>query len=306
MYYVWVLKSGVSTLHLAIAAQDLYSDQEIMEIINQCKKRDLQRTDMDGNTPLHIVARSNRELVANRLCEVGAPVDVQNKLGNSPLHWAAVHDARNVASVLIRHGADVNAQNRGGNTPLHRAAARGNTAFVDMLIDAGADDTIKNADGLTPSAILARAINDERKEPLEDEDMFLLNFGPRPWDMTVKDVEKIGFEHRRGKEESYFPPGVSGGDVYHCDKPNSLHTVALYEGKVVSLSVLYESVGEGVYDSMVRHITKIYGQPWKSDPGKTVWLASSGININIALQAPGGTVFIMYIHPRMQRVKAQA
>ena len=32
----------------------------------------------------------------------------------------------------------------------------------------------------------------------------------------------------------------------------------------------------------------------------------AGININIALQAPGDTVFIMYIHPRMQRVKAPA
>ena len=139
----------------------------------------------------------------------------------------------------------------------------------------------------------------------EDMDLILLQFGTDPWDMTAKDVEALGFEHKPGKEESYFGPGVSGVDIYLCDKPNSLATVALHEGKVVALSSLYHSMGAGSYDAMVREFTKIYGQPWKSDPGNNSWIVPSGINIDVVLKATLGDIFITYFHPRMKRLKAQ-
>jgi uncharacterized protein len=61
--------------------------------------------------------------------------------GDTALHMAACKDRTEVAALLLQHCAAVNAPNNRGYTPLALAAAVCSAEFVQLLLDAGADLT---------------------------------------------------------------------------------------------------------------------------------------------------------------------
>ncbi len=77
---------------------------------------DLNETDEDGNTAMHLAAFTGSDSVIQYLADMGAPVDVQNKTGETPWTMASginpgrdsgqygVH--KNTAELLVRLGAD--------------------------------------------------------------------------------------------------------------------------------------------------------------------------------------------------------
>ena len=74
----------------------------------------MNKTDNDGNTPLH-GARSNGHFeVVNVLLAAGAEVDENNKYGNTPLHDTSSDGHFEVVKVLIRAKADVRIRNNKG------------------------------------------------------------------------------------------------------------------------------------------------------------------------------------------------
>ena len=80
----------------------------------------------------------------------GVDVNATNSDGRTPLHIVLTIEEANIAQTLLDAGADVDARTRNGQTPLHIASERGETNIVQALIDAGADVNAKTKDGKTP------------------------------------------------------------------------------------------------------------------------------------------------------------
>jgi ankyrin repeat protein len=82
-------------------------------------------------------------LLNSRSCNNQAAVDVNatDADGDTALHVAACRDRTEVAALLLQHGAAVNAPNNRGYTPVALAAAVCSAEFVQLLLDAGAELT---------------------------------------------------------------------------------------------------------------------------------------------------------------------
>ena len=137
VYYLFISKSKITVLHLAI---EKWNDLDVLKLINEEGTANIEARDMDGNTPLHIVSRCNRHMIAKMLIDEGVTVNVKNKMGNTPLHWAAVHDACETAEVLILGGADIDIENKQGATPLNVAEAKGHLNLSQILRQVQTDE----------------------------------------------------------------------------------------------------------------------------------------------------------------------
>ena len=129
VFYIFVWRSNVTTLHLAI--DNKWKPQEILTLIKE--GADIGARDKQGNTPLHIAARCNEPVIAMLLIDEGADVNMKNDAGNTPLHWAAVFDAYEVSEMLLSCGADVNSKNKSGLTAQDRAISKGNFILASLL-----------------------------------------------------------------------------------------------------------------------------------------------------------------------------
>lgn len=146
-------------------------------------------TDRDGNTPLHLAARSSDPGVAALLGDAAADLEARNQDGLTPLgvacaagNWrlakfllergaradaeggtpallgAAGGDEDDAAGVqlLIRHKARVDARDAARRGALHVAAFNGHTDILAALLAAGADVRARDNDGRTPLLDAAR------------------------------------------------------------------------------------------------------------------------------------------------------
>ena len=111
---------------------------------------DVNATDEDGWSPLHMAAAKDHSEVIKVLLSHGADVNAKNKWGRTPLHMAAANDCSEVAKLLISHGGDVNARDKDGKSPLHFAAEYGGNKVAELLLSHGADVNARNKDGWTP------------------------------------------------------------------------------------------------------------------------------------------------------------
>ena len=127
--------------------------------------------DADGNTPLHLAARSGAEACAEALLrpprearEQGGPaaalpaklVNLQNRAGETCAHLAAKGGHGEVLRLLLWNGANVEAADgRRGRTALHFAAESGDEATVRALaqprpLGCGANAASRDGEGRTP------------------------------------------------------------------------------------------------------------------------------------------------------------
>ncbi|CAM9646952.1 unnamed protein product [Scytosiphon promiscuus] len=145
---------------------------------------DLEISDRDGNTALHIATTScHFEVMLPELLRLGANVNCANLTGLSPL-CLAVRRGNSVAadmlvsagadvnksllyaspvsnwehpmiSTLLGYGADVNTRREDdGNTPLHLASQRIMSENVRILLEAGGDEGAANSAGETPVDVI--------------------------------------------------------------------------------------------------------------------------------------------------------
>ena len=140
VFYIFVWRSNVTTLHLAI---EQWKTPDVIELIRE-EKTNTEVKDNRGNTPLHIASRCNRYVIAQMLIDEGVDVNAKNNAGNTPLHWAVRFNAKEVAEVLILSGADVNSENKHGLTPLDRALAEGHFDLAQILPKDGSAKTEEN------------------------------------------------------------------------------------------------------------------------------------------------------------------
>ena len=78
------------------------------------------------------------------LVKRGADVNHCGFQGQSPLHIAARSRDISLIRILLSNGARINARDDSGETPLFNAASFGHPEIVKLLLEKGADITIRN------------------------------------------------------------------------------------------------------------------------------------------------------------------
>ncbi len=152
-------------------------------------KRNVNKQDTDGNTPLHYATYNQNLVIAKILVEAGANVNTQNNIADSPFLFAGAEGMTEFVRLYLEHGADFSIYNRYNGTALIPACERGHVAtaqllantpnfpinhvnrlgwtalmeavvlsdgsknhqeIIDILLKAGADKNIPDKEGITP------------------------------------------------------------------------------------------------------------------------------------------------------------
>lgn len=97
-------------------------------------------------------------------------VNATNSQGFTLLHLAAQQQAVQTARLLITHGADVDARNQYANTPLFTAVfnTRETGDLIKLLREAGADPHATNNAAQTPVGLARRIGNYDVAQYFED------------------------------------------------------------------------------------------------------------------------------------------
>ena len=87
---------------------------------NRTAVSNLDATDENGMTRLHLAALEGDSVTVQYLINAGANLDAktEDELGATPLHVTALYDHAEVAEILINAGANPHAKNNNGLTPL--------------------------------------------------------------------------------------------------------------------------------------------------------------------------------------------
>ncbi|CAH1269565.1 PPP1R16B [Branchiostoma lanceolatum] len=78
---------------------------------------DLEFTDKEGATPLHMASANGYERVAEFLLDHHVSVDIRDKDGWQPIHAAAYWSQPELVDLLLSNGADLDAKTNWGETP---------------------------------------------------------------------------------------------------------------------------------------------------------------------------------------------
>jgi ankyrin repeat protein len=146
--------SNKPALHVAVKNKDFTL------LMHLSVRANINKQDPDGDTALHIAARSNKYRKAVQyLCEEGADTTVKNNDGETALHGAARFGRVRIARCLIQGRAETNAMDKFGDTPLHNAASQGDNRMVDCLLQNACNINAVNMRSQTPLhfAVVARS-----------------------------------------------------------------------------------------------------------------------------------------------------
>ncbi|KAM3923667.1 B-cell lymphoma 3 protein [Leptodactylus fuscus] len=134
-------RNGQTCVHLACE----YGSVRSLEALMRAGIRDLEATNYQGMTALHVAIRSGRRDITACLLEHGADMNAMDlKSGKSPLIQAVESGFEELVSLLLQRGAEINGSTYAGNTALHVASGRGLHEITRLLLKSGADGTIKN------------------------------------------------------------------------------------------------------------------------------------------------------------------
>lgn len=146
-------------LHIACDAGRV----EIVQLLLEKYKVEVNPVDKNGWTPLHHAAASNQLAICEVLLGRGASARALSNEGASALHYLVRHNPSDAAlfgrvlQLMLLNRADVNQQNKHGETPLHQAAHRGRDLVVGQLLAAGAQTGLTTKHGETPLHFAVRA-----------------------------------------------------------------------------------------------------------------------------------------------------
>jgi ankyrin repeat protein len=134
-------ENGANALHLAAANE---KTTDLIDVILETGKFDINGVDNDGRTPLHYAIKRPDPVTINarRLIKMGANPGIADKNGVTPLHMAARNaESMDLIELLLNtEMVDVNCVDKQGLTPLD--CARGNhhglgEKIIDRLRESG-------------------------------------------------------------------------------------------------------------------------------------------------------------------------
>jgi ankyrin repeat protein len=128
-------ENGANALHLAAAGEET---TDLIDVILETGKFDINGVDNDGKTPLHYAIKRPKPITINsrRLIKMGANPSVPDKNGVTPLHMAARNaESMDLIELLLNTEAvDVNHYDHNGTRPTPLAYARANKHGIGQRI----------------------------------------------------------------------------------------------------------------------------------------------------------------------------
>ncbi|KRZ69132.1 Tonsoku-like protein [Trichinella papuae] len=107
------------------------------------------KTNLLGETDLHVACIKNKLNTVHSLLKKGHPVNVFDNAGWTPLHEAANRGFTSVIQILIENGADLNIRGCQQLTAAMDAAVNGHLDAVLLLLNHGADVNLLDEQGLS-------------------------------------------------------------------------------------------------------------------------------------------------------------
>lgn len=138
--------NGLTALHLAASKGFI----DILTILLDTGRVNLDVTDDYGMTPLHYAAAENKVKSISMLRQHGAQPDLLQIDGLTPLSCAAVRGQRAAVQECVQHGVAVDSKDTQGRTALHWAVNCGFEEIATILVKAGADKFSTDDAGLMP------------------------------------------------------------------------------------------------------------------------------------------------------------
>ena len=109
----------------------------------------LNVTDQEGRTYLHLAAYFDKVEICDLLIKAGLKVDSRDEHFLTPLHSACFNNSLNAVKLLIDRGADLGSRDRAWLTPLHVCAATNSRSCLFYLIKSFACLEITDLNGAT-------------------------------------------------------------------------------------------------------------------------------------------------------------
>lgn len=136
---------GQTGLHLALRTDSV----AVAQYLANLRSVDVNALNPQGESPLMLALLKGHTDVAKALIQRGADI---NKTGWTPLHYAATYAGQRATEqvrLLLEHHAYIDAESPNGTTPLMMAAQYGAPEVVRLLLQEGADASLRNQQNLT-------------------------------------------------------------------------------------------------------------------------------------------------------------
>jgi ankyrin repeat protein/L-ascorbate metabolism protein UlaG (beta-lactamase superfamily) len=153
---------------------------------------DVNKKDLDGNTPLHYATFCDSVKVIDILCKNKADINCQNDLGQTALIRAVMRNKTEVIRALIGYNADLTLKDNNGKTVLHYAAIEGNSEILEFLLKNKAIIDVKDSKGHTPAYYAVYYGNNKLAQQL-------FTYGASKENMPVKKTEGLKKEINSGE-----------------------------------------------------------------------------------------------------------
>ena len=211
---------GMNCFHIAAANGHL----RLCKVLLETYKLDLQMTDDNGWSVLHLAAKAGNVELFQYLIDKGSDVYRRKRDGMNCLHIAAVNGRFRLCKVLLEtYKLDLQMTDDNGWSVLHLAAKAGNVELFQYLIDKGSDVYRPKRDGM--NCLHIAAVNGRFrlcKVLLETYKLDVQMSDDDGWSV-------LHFSAKAGNIELFQYLIDEGSDVYRQkgDGMNSLHIAAL-------------------------------------------------------------------------------
>ncbi|NXG81178.1 ASB10 protein, partial [Baryphthengus martii] len=146
-----VSEGGYRPLHLCKSPDSIECVQQLLQHGASVNNR----TEVEGDTALHVAARHGLTEHVQLLLRYGAELEAENEEGQTPLNAACAqpHQPQDmdryyrVCQLLVESGANINAADRDHQHPLHLACKNANAQVTELLLAQGANVNVMNYSG---------------------------------------------------------------------------------------------------------------------------------------------------------------
>ncbi|MFN7114996.1 MAG: ankyrin repeat domain-containing protein [Alphaproteobacteria bacterium] len=141
---------GLSALHTALIGDQRDVALALADALRARRIQPDTLCDKDGNTPLHIAARVDAHITAEKILDSGADINRANADGDTPLHIAVRNQHFSMIALLTDRGAKSLARNNSGDTPVDIVMRAEQGYLFDMLLPAAVREEAEEAAAKNP------------------------------------------------------------------------------------------------------------------------------------------------------------